>query len=89
MSVPSCHVWPPGWGNPAGRLPGSRNKLNEEVICALFRKHEEKAIGRYAASNPECTCDVSPYLIPREHKVEHSNAIEDLRTSSWSGPSSL
>src|SRR5215831_2508200 len=31
---------------PAGRLRGSRNKLSEEVICALlrdFRKHGEKA----------------------------------------------
>src|SRR6516225_5079640 len=39
------NLWQPGVsGNPAGRLRGSRNKLSEEVICALlrdFRKHGE------------------------------------------------
>jgi len=36
-------------GNPAGRLRGSRNKLTEEVICALlrdFRQHGQKAVAR-------------------------------------------
>src|SRR5215510_7196434 len=40
------NLWQPGQsGNPAGRLRGSRNKLSEEVICALlrdFREHEHK-----------------------------------------------
>src|SRR5262245_44196251 len=40
--------WRPGEsGNPDGRTRGSRNKLSEEVICALlrdFRQHGQKAV---------------------------------------------
>src|SRR5215471_20801677 len=45
-----ANLWQPGEiSNPAGRVRGSRNKLSEEVICALlrdFRKHGEKAIAK-------------------------------------------
>ena len=37
------NLWQPGVsGNPAGRLRGSRNKLSEEVICALLRDYSSR-----------------------------------------------
>ena len=52
----SNNLWQPGVsGNPAGRLRGSRNKLSEEVICALlrdFREHGQKAIAKVRRDQP-------------------------------------
>ena len=68
-------------GNPAGRLRGSRNKLTEEVICALlrdFRQHGQKAIAQVRRTQPAAYLKVLALLVPREHKVEHSNPLKDL-----------
>jgi hypothetical protein len=69
------NLWQPGEsGNPTGRLRGSRNKLSEEVICALlrdFRKHGEKAIAKVRRTQPAAYLKVLALLIPRENKVEH------------------
>src|SRR5262245_18583084 len=74
--------WQPGVsGNPAGRLRGSRNRLSEEVICALlrdFRKHGEKAIAKVRREQPGVDLRCLTLLIPREHKVEHSNPVKDM-----------
>src|SRR5215467_3693568 len=74
--------WQPGEsGNPAGRLRGSRNKLSEAVICALLRdfsKHGEKAIAKVRRTQPAAYLKILALLVPREHKVEHSNAIKDM-----------
>jgi hypothetical protein len=62
-------------------MRGSRNKLSEEVICALlrdFRKHGEKAIAKVRREQPEVYLRVLALLCPREHKVEHSNPIKTL-----------
>src|SRR5215510_7954342 len=76
------NLWQPGQsGNPAGRLRGSRNKLSEEVICALlrdFRRHGEKAIAKVRQTQPGVYLKVLALLIPREHKVEHSNPLKNL-----------
>src|SRR5499433_4323218 len=76
------NLWQPGVsGNPAGRLRGSRNKLSEEVICALlrdFRKHGEKAIAKVRREQPGVYLRCLTLLIPREHKVEHSNPLKGL-----------
>ena len=76
------NLWQPGMsGNPAGRLRGSRNKLSEEVICALlrdFRKHGEKAIAKVRREQPGVYLRCLTLLIPREHKVEHSNPLKEL-----------
>ena len=76
------NLWQPGQsGNPAGRLRGSRNKLSEEVICALlrdFREHGQKAIAKVRRDQPGVYLKVLALLIPREHKVEHSNALKSL-----------
>jgi hypothetical protein len=76
------NLWQPGQsGNPAGRMRGSRNALSEEVICALlrdFRKHGEKAIAKVRRDQPGVWLKVLAMLIPREHKVQHSNPLKDL-----------
>jgi len=68
-------------GNPAGRLRGSRNKLSEEVICALlrdFRKHGEKAIAKVRRDQPGVYLKVIALLIPREHEVEHRGGVKGM-----------
>src|SRR5262245_54661110 len=71
-----ANLWQPGVsGNPAGRVRGSRNKLSEEVICALlrdFRKHGEKAVAQVRRDQPGVYLKVLA-LLAREHKVEHHN----------------
>jgi hypothetical protein len=64
-----------------GRLRGSRNKLSEEVICALlrdFREHGQKAIAKVRREQPGVYLRCLTLLVPREHKAEHSNAIKDM-----------
>jgi hypothetical protein len=75
------NLWQPGQsGNPAGRLRGSRNKLSEEVICALlrdFRQHGQKAVARVRQTQPGTYLKVLALLIPREHKVEYGNSLKN------------
>src|SRR5262245_3309589 len=76
------NLWQPGVsGNPAGRVRGSRNALSEEVICALlrdFRLHGQKAVARVRQTQPAAYLKILALLVPREHKVEHSNLIKEL-----------
>ena len=67
-------------GNPAGRLRGSRNRLSEEVICALlrdFREHGQKAIAKVRRTQPAAYLKVLALLVPREHKVEYSTSLKN------------
>ena len=77
-----ANLWQPGQsGNPAGRTRGSRNALSEEVICALlrdFRQHGQEAVARVRRTQPAAYLKILALLVPREHKVEHSNVIKDL-----------
>jgi hypothetical protein len=76
------NLWQPGEsGNPAGRLRGSRNRLSEEVICALlrdFRQHGQKAVAQVRRTQPAAYLKILALLVPREHKVQHSNSLKDL-----------
>src|SRR5262245_51769906 len=76
------NLWQPGVsGNPAGRLRGSRNRLSEAVICALLRdfsKHGEKAIAKVRREQPGVYLRCLTLLVPRHHKLEHSNAIKEM-----------
>ena len=76
------NLWQPGQsGNPAGRTRGSRNKLSEEVICALlrdFRQHGQKAIAKVRRTQPAAYLKILALLVPREHKVEHRNRVKEL-----------
>jgi hypothetical protein len=70
-------------GNPAGRQRGSRNALSEEVICALlrdFRQHGQKAVAKVRRTQPAAYLKILALLVPREHKVELTNAYEGLST---------
>src|SRR5262249_39536818 len=63
------------------RLRGSRNRLTEAVICALLRDfsmHGEKAIAKVRRTQPAAYLKILALLVPREHKVEHSNPIKDM-----------
>jgi hypothetical protein len=62
------------------RLRGSRNKLSEEVICALprdFREHGQKAIAKVRRTQPAAYLKVLALLVPREHKVEYGNSLKN------------
>jgi hypothetical protein len=79
MCIPGSLSWRAG--NPAGRLRGSRNKLTEAVICALLRdfsKHGEKAIADVRRTQPAAYLKVLALLVPREHKLEHTNPVSRL-----------
>ena len=43
-----------------------------------FRKHGEKAIAKVRRDQPGVYLKVLALLIPREHKVQHSNSLKDL-----------
>jgi 2-oxoglutarate dehydrogenase complex dehydrogenase (E1) component-like enzyme len=53
---------------------------SEEVICALhdFREHGEKAIAKVRRTQPAAYLKILALLVPREHKVEHSNPLKKL-----------
>ena len=62
-------------------MRGSRNRLSEEVICALlrdFQQHGQKAIAKVRRDQPGVYLKVLALLIPREHKNEQSNVIKNL-----------
>ena len=70
-------------GNPAGGPVGSRHRqqLNGEFIAALlrdFRHGGPKAIERVRRTQPAAYLKILALLVPREHKVEHSNVLKKL-----------
>jgi hypothetical protein len=70
-------------GNPAGGPVGSRHRqqLNGEFIAALlrdFRQGGPKAIERVRRTQPAAYLKILALLVPREHKVEHSNVLKEL-----------
>ena len=77
------NLWQPGVsGNPAGRVRGSRNKLSEEVILRAFARLPAARAEGCCASASDATGrlpqEILALLVPREHKVEHSNALKNL-----------
>src|SRR6476619_1658089 len=70
-------------GSVAGGPVGSRHRqqLNGEFIAALlrdFRHGGPKAIERVRRTQPAAYLKILALLVPREHKVQHSNPIKDL-----------
>ena len=70
-------------GNPAGGPVGSRHRqqLNGEFIAALlrdFRHGGPKAIERVRRTQPAAYLKILALLVPREHKVQHTNSLKDL-----------
>ena len=55
--------------------------MSEAVICALlrdFREHGQRAIEKVRQTQPGAYLKVLALLVPREHKIEHSNAVSEL-----------
>jgi hypothetical protein len=60
-------------GNPAGRPKGSRHKLGEEFIQALyadFQEHGPSVIAKVRERKPEVYLKVVASLLPREVKLD-------------------
>ena len=69
------------YGNLHGNRHRTRHLLNQEFMQALllhFRQHGKKAIEKVAREQPAAYLKVLALLVPREHKVEHSNVIKSL-----------
>src|SRR6516165_5410282 len=67
--------------NPHGNRHHTRHLLNQEFMQALllhFRQHGKKAIEKVAREQPASYLKILSLLVPREHKVEHSNALKNL-----------
>jgi hypothetical protein len=74
---------PPGSGNPRGPYAPSRERarFSSEFISALlrdFRQGGQKAIERVRRTQPAAYLKICALLVPREMKLEHTNAIKDL-----------
>jgi hypothetical protein len=70
-------------GNPAGRKPGSRNRLSDEIISSFlrdWRKHGDKALEKVRRTQPAAYCKLAVLLVPKEHKVEHTDTYTNLST---------
>jgi hypothetical protein len=72
-------------GGVSGNLHGNRHRtrhlLTQEFMQALllhFRQHGKKAIEKVAREQPASYLKILGLLVPREHKVEHSNPLKNL-----------
>ena len=67
-------------GNPAGRPKGSRNKLSEDFIAALyddFQNHGSAAIAACRAEKPDVYVRVIASLLPKDVNLTTRN-LDDL-----------
>ena len=70
-----------GFWQPSRNRHRTRHLLNQEFIQALllhFRQHGKKAIEKVAREQPASYLKILALLVPREHKVEHSNLLKEL-----------
>jgi Family of unknown function (DUF5681) len=78
-----AHLWKPGTsGNPAGRPRGSRNKLSEDFVAALyddFQAHGAAAIAACRAEKPDVYVRVIAGLLPKDmtFKVQQLDDLTD------------
>jgi hypothetical protein len=64
-----------------GNRHRTRHLLNQEFMQALllnFRHEGKRAIEKVARNQPAAYLKILALLVPREHKVEHSNALKNL-----------
>jgi hypothetical protein len=75
------HLWGPGQsGNPAGRPKGSRNKLSEDFVAALyddFQDHGSAAIAACRAEKPDVYVRVIANLLPKDMTIKVQQ-LDDL-----------
>jgi Family of unknown function (DUF5681) len=78
-----AHLWKPGTsGNPAGRPRGSRNKLSDDFVAALyddFQDHGSAAIAACRVEKPDVYVRVIASLLPKDvHlKVQSLDELTD------------
>jgi hypothetical protein len=76
-----AHLWKPGTsGNPAGRPKGSRNRLSEDFVAALyddFRDHGSAAIAACRAEKPDVYVRVIAGLLPKDMTIKVQQ-LDDL-----------
>jgi hypothetical protein len=68
-------------GNLSGNVHRSRHALNADTIREMhlaFRRGGRKAIEKVMRNQPAVFLKLLVLLVPREMKVEHSNAIKDM-----------
>lgn len=60
-------------GNPAGRTPGSKNKISEKFITAItadFEQHGETVIAKVRSEKPENYLKIVADLVPKDFNIE-------------------
>src|SRR5262245_20502534 len=70
-------------GNLGGNAQRTRHALNADTIREMhlaFRRGGRKAIEKVMRNQPAVFLKLLVLLVPREHKVEHGNAIKDMTT---------
>jgi len=61
----------------------SRVGLTNDVVMAMgraWKRHGDKALEKLARTQPGVFVKMAVLLVPREHKVEHTNTYEGLTT---------
>ena len=64
-----------------GSLEATRRSFNKDFLLALaadFKKHGAAAIEKVRKQQPAAYMKICALLVPREHKVEHSNPLKSL-----------
>jgi Family of unknown function (DUF5681) len=76
-----AHLWRPGQsGNLAGRPKGSRNKLSEDFVAALyddFQEHGSAAIAACRVEKPDVYVRVIASLLPKDVQLK-VQSLDDL-----------
>ena len=76
-----AHLWRPGQsGNLAGRPKGSRNRLAEDFVAALyddFKDHGSAAIAACRAEKPDVYVRIIASLLPRDVSIKVQQ-LDDL-----------
>jgi hypothetical protein len=68
-------------GNPGGSPEATRRAFNKRFLLDLaedWQQHGREVFKRVRRESPASYLKVCAMLVPREMKVEHSNAIKDL-----------
>jgi hypothetical protein len=72
----------PGYsGNPGGSPEATRRAFNKRFLLDLaedWQQHGREVFKRVRRESPASYLKVCAMLVPREHKVEHSNVIKSL-----------